>query len=261
MAATVPEYPHHTYAIGSRFCDLAAAAGDAPTHDFIRRTELDKPSQRGTRRQPLVLFYGLDIEEAVILGLRQILDRVVQRGAGSNDWRVAFGRTVHHILKCTAPTVARRLATTTHLGDIGTCKGIINRATALAGRFDDRDHDRPVGIGFDYALWFHRDRDVPFWNRLQNGAKLYRAFGRALIPNAIEREPLPGRRGRRATPPDAPPSRWQQIMAEAKTAFDTYRPLYLISRPNSLTARIMARMGEGYSAFASDPQFRTVFRY
>ena len=46
MAATVPSYNHHAYALGSRFCDLAAAASDAPTHDFIRRTEFDKPSQQ-----------------------------------------------------------------------------------------------------------------------------------------------------------------------------------------------------------------------
>ncbi|GAA4762700.1 hypothetical protein GCM10023219_03800 [Stakelama sediminis] len=49
-------------------------------------------------------------------------------------------------------------------------------------------------------------------------------------------------------------------MAEAKTAFDAYRPLYLKSRPSILTARIMARMNEGYSAFASDPQFRKLFK-
>lgn len=261
MTTTVPAYPHHAYALGSRFCDLTSAAGDMPTHDFIRRTELDKPSQLGTRRQPLVLFYGLDTEEAVILGLRQILDRLVRRGAGTDGWRIAFGRTVHHILLRTAPAVAKRLETTTYFGDDGTCKGIVNRATSLASRFDDRDHDRPAGIGFDYALWFHRDRDVPFWDRLQKGARLYGAFGSTFIPDAIEREPLPGRRGRRATPPDAAPSRWQRIMAEAKAAFDAYRPLYLRSRPSALTARIMARMSEGYSAFASDPQFRTIFRY
>lgn len=260
MAATASSYPHHAYALGSRLCDLAEAAANAPTHDFIRRTELDKPSQHGTRRQPLVLFYGLDIEETVILGLRQILDRLMVRGAGTADWRVAFGRTVHQILKLTAPAIARRLATTTHLGDVGTCKGIVNRATALAGRFDDRDHDRPAGPGFDYALWFHRDRDVSFWDRLQKGAKLYGALGATFIPDPVEPEPIPGRRGRRATPPGAPPSRWQRIMAEAKTAFDAYQPLYLRSRPTQLTARTMARMSEGYSAFASDPQFRTIFR-
>ncbi len=262
LATTVPNYTHHAYALGSRFCDLAVAAGDAPTHDFIRRTELDKPSQCGTRRQPLVLFYGLTIEETVILGLRQILDRLIVRGAGTDDWRVAFGRTVHHILKMTAPSIAAQLEMSSSLKiDAATCKGMVNRATDLASRFDDRDHDRPAGIGFDYALWFHRDRDVPFWDRLQKGAKLYGAFGSVFIPDASEREQLPGRRGRRATPPGAPPSRWQRIMAEAKTAFDAYRPLYLKSRPNLLTARIMARMNEGYSAFASDPQFRALFRF
>ena len=254
--------PHHAYALGSRFCDLATAASDTPTHDFIRRTELDKPSQSGTRRQPLVLFYGLDIEETVILGLRQILDRLIVRGAGTDDWRVAFGRTVHHILARTAPSIAARLEMSSCLKvEAATCKGLVNRATELAGRFDDRDHDRPAGIGFDYALWFYRDRDVPFWDRLQKGAKLYGAFGSAFIPDAIKREPLPGRRGRRATSPNAPPSRWQRIMVEAKTAFDAYQPLYIRSRPSVLTARIMARMCESYSAFASDPQFRTIFRY
>ena len=49
-------------------------------------------------------------------------------------------------------------------------------------------------------------------------------------------------------------------MIEAKKAFDAYQPLYLKSRPSRLTARIMARMNEGYSAFASDPQFRTLFK-
>lgn len=57
-----------------------------------------------------------------------------------------------------------------------------------------------------------------------------------------------------------PPSRWQTIMLEAKEAFDAYQPLYLKSRPSRLTARIMARMNEGYSALASDPQFRTLFK-
>ena len=261
LSTTIPDYPHHAYALGSRFCDMASAAGDLPTHDFIRHTELDKPSQSGTRRQPLVLFYGLDIEDTVILGLRQILDRIVQRGAGTDDWRMAFGRTVHHILLRTAPAIAKRLATTTHFGDAGSCKGICNRATALAARFDDRDRDCPAGIGFDYALWLHRDRDIAFWDRLQKGAKLYGAFGPAFIPEAIEHEPLPSRQGRRATSPAAPPSRWQRIMKDAKTAFDAYQPLYLKTQPTALTARIMARMSEGYSAFASDPQFRTVFKY
>ena len=198
----------------------------------------------------------------MILGLRQIFDRLIVRGAGTDDWRVAFGRTVHHILAMTAPSIAARLEMSSCLkAEAATCKGLVNRATALASRFDDRDHDRPAGIGFDYALWFHRDRDVPFWDRLQKGARLYGAFGPALIPDAVEPEPLPGRRGRRATSPGEPPSRWQRIMAEAKTAFDAYRLLYLRSRPSVLTARIMARMNEGYSAFASDPQFRTIFRY
>lgn len=259
LAATVPTYTHHAYALGLRRCDLASAAGHAPTHDFIRRSELGKASQSGTRRQPLILFYGLDTEETVLLGLRHILDRLIVRGAGTDDWRVAFGRTVHHILASTAPSIAVRLEMSSCLkADAATCKGLVNRATTLASRFDDRDHDRPAGIRFDYALWFHRDRDVPFWDRLQKGAKLYGALGKAFIP---EPEPVPGRRGRRATPPVAPPSRWQQIMSEAKTAFDTYRPLYLKSRPTALTARIMARMCEGYSALASDPQFRTIFRY
>ncbi|URW74836.1 hypothetical protein M9980_09680 [Sphingomonas donggukensis] len=258
MATTVPAYTHHAYALGSRFCDLAAAAGHGPTHGFIRSTELDKPSE-GTRRQPLVLFYGLDIEEMVILGLRQILDRLIARSAGSDAWRTAFGRTVHHVLQGTAPSIAARLEMSSCLKtDLATCKGIANRATALAGRFDDRDHERPMGMVFDYALWFHRDHDVAFWDRLQRGAKLYRAFGSAFIP--IEREPVPGRQGRRATPADAPPSAWQRIMTKAKTAFDAYQPLYLKSRPSLLTARIMARMCEGYSAISSDPQFLTVFR-
>lgn len=263
LATTVPAYTHHAYATGSRFCDLAAAAGDAPTHDFIRRTELDKPSQRGTRRQPLIMFYGLDVEEVVILGLRQILDRLTGRGAGTDGWRVAFGRTVHHILMKPAPSIAARLEMSSCLKtDEATCKGLVNRATALAGRFDDRDYERPAGIGFDYALWFHRDRDIPFWDRLQKGAKLYGALGSTFIPSntPIAKVSVPSRRGRRATPSEAPPSRWQCIMAEAKTAFDAYQPLYLKSRPSVLTARIMARMCEGYSAFASDPQFRTLFR-
>lgn len=42
---------------------------------------------------------------------------------------------------------------------------------------------------------------------------------------------------------------------------DHRHPLYLKIQPTALTARIMARMSEGYSAFASDPQFRTVFKY
>ncbi len=262
LSATVPSYTHHAYAIGSRFCNIAAAALDLSTHDFIRSSELDKPTQRGMRRQRVVLFYGLDIEETVILALRQIVARVIHR-TGTEEWRIAFGRIVHRILSHTAPSIAAKLEMTSCLkADDATCKGLANRATALAGRFDDRDYDRPAGIGFDYALWFDRDRDVAFWDRLQKGAKLYAAFGAAFIPTPApaDRETLPGRRGRRATAVSAPPSRWQAIMIEAKKAFDAYQPLYLKSRPSHLTARIMARMNQGYSAFASDPQFRTLFK-
>jgi hypothetical protein len=49
-------------------------------------------------------------------------------------------------------------------------------------------------------------------------------------------------------------------MKEAKKAFDAYLPTYLKSRPSLLTARIMARMNQGYSALASDPQFKTIFK-
>ena len=258
MATTVATYTHHAYALGSRFCDIAMAAGHEPTHRFIRNSELDKPSQ-GSRRQALVLFYGLDIENTVLLGLRHILHRVIGRGAGTDGGRQAFGRTVHHILLRTAPSIAARLEMWSFLKlDTATCKSIANRVSALEGRFDTRDHDRPAGIFFDYALWFNRNRDVAFWDRLQKGAKLYGAFGSTLVP--IEREPVPGRRGRKATAPDAPPSPWQQVMAKAKTAFDAYHPLYLKSRPSVLTARIMARICEGYSSLASDPQFLTIFK-
>lgn len=265
LSATVPSYTHHAYAIGSRLCDITTAALDGSTHDFIRRTELDKPTQRGTRRQGLVLFYGLDTEETVILALRQILGRVIYARIDTEEWRIAFGRTVHRILSHTAPSIAARLEMTSCLkADAATCKGITNRATELARRFDDRDygHDRPIAMRFDYALWFDRDHDVAFWDRLQKGAKLYGGFGSAFIPapTPAEREALPGRRGRRATPACAPPSRWQTIMLEAKKAFDAYQPLYLKSRPSRLTARIMARMNEGYSALASDPQFRALFK-
>jgi len=261
MGSTVQDYTHHAYALGSRFCDLAAAAIDAPTHDFIRRSELDKPTQRGTKRHDLVLFYGLGIEDTIILALRQILDRCIMRGGNGDDWWIAFGRTVHHILSQVAPAMAARLEMTSSL-KVGhaTCKGLRNRATDLARRFSDRDYDRPVGAFFDYASWFDRDRDVAFWDRLQKGAKLYGAFSSTFVPPPAEREALPGRQGRRPTPANAPPSHWQQIMLEAKQAFDAYLPLYVKSRPTRLTARIMARMSQGYSALASDPQFSTIFR-
>jgi len=262
MSATVPHYTHHAYANGSRFCDLAAAAADESTHDFIRRSEFDKPTQQRTRGQGLVLFYGLDIEETVILALRQMLGRIICRGAKHEVWRLAFGRVVHRILQSTAPTIAARLEMISYLTDEAPdCKGISNRATKLARRFDDRDYDGPAGIRFDYALWFDRDRDIAFWDRLQKSAKSYAGFGSAFIaaPTPAELEALPGRQGRGATPEGAPPSRWRLIMIEAKQAFEAYRPLYLKGRPSRLTARSMARMNQGYSAFASDPQFRTLF--
>lgn len=263
LSATVPSYTHHAYANGSRFCDLAAAASDVPTHDFIRRSELDKPTQRGTKRQSLVLFYGLDIQDTVILALRQILGRLIHRNASGDDWRVAFGRTVHRILQGTAPSIAARLELSSCLQtEWATCKGLRNRATELGRRFDDRDYDKPAGICFDYALWFDRDRDIAFWDRLQKSAKLYTGFGSAFIaaPTPAELETLPGRSGRRPTPTGAPPSSWRQIMIKAQGAFDTYQTLYLKSRPSRLTAQIMARMNQGYSAFASDPEFRTLFK-
>lgn len=49
-------------------------------------------------------------------------------------------------------------------------------------------------------------------------------------------------------------------MLEAKKAIDAYLPLYVKSRPTRLTARIMARMSHGYSAFSSDPAFSMIFR-
>lgn len=261
LSATVPHYTHHAYALGSRLCDLAAAATDTPTHAFIRRSELDKPSQRGTKGHDLVLFYGLNIEDTIILALRQILDRLSLRGICGDDWWVAFGRTVHRILSNVAPAMAKRLEMTSSLkANHATCKGIRNRAADLARRFSDHDYDRPGGAFFDYALWFDRDRDVAFWDRIQRGAKLYNAFGSTFVPAPAERQALPGRQGRRRTPANAPPSRWQQIMLEAKKAFDAYLPLYLKSRPTRLTARIMARMNQGYSAFASDPQFSLIFK-
>jgi hypothetical protein len=261
MSSTVRHYTHNAYALGSRFCDLAAAATDASTHDFLRRSELDKPTQRGIKGHDLILFYGLNIEDTIILALRQILDRLILRGIRGDDWWVAFGRTLHRILSHVAPMMAARLEMTSSLkANRATCKGLRNRATDLARRFTDHDYDRPVGAFFDYSLWFDRDRDVAFWDRLQKGAKLYRGFGSTFVSPQAEREALPGRQGRRPTPAHAPPSRWQQIMLEAKKAFDAYLPLYVKSRPTRLTARIMARMSQGYSAFASDPQFSTIFR-
>ncbi|MDE1914892.1 MAG: hypothetical protein KGJ57_00095 [Sphingomonadales bacterium] len=258
MGKTVPDYTHHAYANGSRFCNLGDAALDASTHDFMRRTEWQKPTQCGTKRHDLVLFYGLNIENTIILALRQISDRLGHREF-NNDWWLVYGHTVLRILSRVAPSAAAWLEMAWSLKAYeANCKGLRNRATELARRFNDHDYDRPVGAFFDYALWFDRDRDIPFWDRLQKGVQLYKAFGSSFIPP--EREPLPGRQGRRPTPAQAPPSRWQQIMMEAKAAFDAYLPLYLKSRPSRLTARIMARMSQGYSAFASDPQFSTVFR-
>lgn len=263
MSATVPSYTHHAYAKGSRFCDLAAAATDVSTHRFIRNSEFDKPTQQQLRPQNLVLFYGLAIEETVILALRQMLARLTRREGNTDDWRLAFGRTVHQILQGTVPKIAARLETSSNLTELfPDCKGLSNRATELVRRFDDRDYDGPSGIRFDYALWFDRDRDSAFWDRLQKGAKLHGGFGSAFIaaPTPAEQEALPGRQGRRATPTGAPPSRWRLTMLEAKQAFETYRPLYLKSRPSRLTARIMARMNHGYSSFASDPEFRKLFK-
>ena len=263
MSATVPSYTHHAYAIGSRFCDLAASVSDPSTHEFIRGSELDKPTQQGIRRRKLVLFYGLDIEQVVILAVRQILDRVTGHGTGTFNHNIAFGQIVHRILLHTAPRIAGRIEKTSRLGSDEACgKGLANRATRLSRQFDDRDYDCPCGALFDYGLWFDRDRDIPFWDRLQKAAKLYNAFGSSFIPapSPAELEALPGRKGRRATPSEAPPSPWRIIMTAAKTAFDTYQPLYLKGRPTHLTARIMARMNQGYSAFASDPQFRILFK-
>ncbi|WP_333882805.1 hypothetical protein [Sphingobium yanoikuyae] len=262
LRSIAPDYAHRAYALGSRFHNLASAALDLPTHDFIRRTELDKPSQQGTKRQNLVLFYGLNIEDMIILAMRQILDRVIYHVSFENWWG-AFGRTVHLILSHVAPRIAAQLAMTSSLNvAYATCKGLRNRATTLRRHFDDRDYDRPAGAFFDYALWFDRDHDIAFWDRLQRGAKLYGAFGSAFIPTheTTDREALPRRQGRSPTPADALPSRWQAIMTEAKKAFDAYLPLYLKSRPSRLTARIMARMNQGYCAFASDPQFKTIFK-
>ena len=261
MRTTVPRYTHHAYASGTRICDLAASAADHATHDFIRRSELDKPTERGVRAKHLVLFYGLDVENTVILAVRQITDRLSHRGVNGADWRVAFGLVVHRILSHAMPTLAARLAATSSLGaDEVTCKGLVNRASELARRFNDHDYDRPVGAFFDYSLWFDRDRDLAFWDRLQNGAKRYGASGSTFVHLPAEWEALPGRQGRRPTPADAPPSRWRQIMLEAKKAIDAYLPLYVKSRPTRVTARIMARMSQGYSAFSSDPAFSTTFR-
>ncbi|MDJ0278820.1 hypothetical protein QLH51_18670 [Sphingomonas sp. 2R-10] len=261
MRTTVPSYTHHAYASGTRICDLAVSAADHATHDFIRRSELDKPTERGVRANHLVLFYGLDVKNAVILAVRQITDRLSHRGVNGADWRVAFGLIVHRILSHAMPTLAVRLAATSSLrADEVTCKGLVNRASHLASQFDDHDFDRPCGAFFDYALWFDRDRDVAFWDRLQKGAKLYGALGSLFVPPPAEREALPGRQGRRSMRGDALPSRWQQIMLEAKKAIDAYHPLYVKSHPTRLTARIMARMNQGYSAFSSDPQFCTIFK-
>ncbi len=260
MGTTVPSYTHHAYASGTRICDLAASAADHATHDFIRRSELDKPTERGVRAKHLILFYGLDVENTIILAVRQITDRLSHRGVNGADWRVAFGLVVHRILSHAMPTLAARLAATSSLGaDEVTCKGLVNRASELARRFDDRDFDCPCGAFFDYAGWFDRDRDVAFWDRLQTEAKRYGASGSTFVLPLVEREALPGRQGRRPTAADAPPSRWQQIMLEAKKAVHAYLPLYVKSRPTRLTARIMARMSQGYSALASDPQFCTIF--
>ncbi len=261
MGTTVPSYTHHAYALGSRLCNLAASASDSATHDFIRRSELDKPTERGVRAKHLVLFYGLDVENTVILAVRQITDRLSHRGVNGADWRVAFGLVVHRILSHAMPTLAARLALTSSLGaDEVTCKGLVNRASELARRFDDHDFDCPGGAFFDYSGWFDRDRDVAFWDRLQTEAKRHGASGSTFVHLPAEREALPGRQGRRPTPADAPPSRWQQIMLEAKKAIDAYLPLYVKSRPTRLTARIMARMSHGYSAFSSDPAFSMIFR-
>ncbi|MEO7470478.1 MAG: hypothetical protein ABIV36_26040 [Sphingobium limneticum] len=261
LSGTVPHYTHRAYAEGARFCDLAAASIDPSTHDFIRRSELDKPTEFSLKKQDLVLFYGLNVEDTIILAVRQILDRLNLGSVDGQAWRIAFGRTVHRILSHVAPSIAARLEMSSSLkADAATCKGIRNRAIELAKRFSDRDYDRPSGAFFDYALWFDRDRDVAFWDRLQRGAKLYNAFGSTYVSASAEREALPGRQGRRPTPVNAPPSRWEHIMKEAKKAFDAYLPTYLKSRPSLLTARIMARMNQGYSALASDPQFKTIFK-
>ncbi|MEH3040653.1 MAG: hypothetical protein PGN21_11385 [Sphingomonas paucimobilis] len=235
MGATVPRYTHHAYASGTRICDLAASAADHATHDFIRRSELDKPTERGVRAKLLILFYGLDVENTILLAVRQITDRLSHRGVNGADWRVAFGLVVHRILSHAMPTLAARLAATSSLGaDEATCKGLVNRASELARRFDDRDFDRPCGAFFDYAGWFDRDRDVDFWDRLQTNAKVYGASGSTSVQPLVEREALPSRQGRRPTPADAPPSRWQQIMLEAKKAVHAYLPLYVKGRSTRL---------------------------
>ena len=169
--------------------------------------------------------------------MRQITDRLSHRGVTGADWRVAFGLVVHRILSHGMPTLAARLAATSSLGaDEATCKGLVNRASELARRFDDRDFDRPCGAFFDYAGWFDRDRDVAFWDRLQTEAKRYGASGSTFVHLQAEREALPGCQGRPSTPADAPPSRWRQIMLEAKKAVHAYLPLYVKSRPTRLTA-------------------------
>lgn len=194
MGTTVPSYTHHAYALGSRLCNLAASASDSATHEFIRRSELDKPTERGVRAKHLVLFYGLDVENTVILAVRQITDRLSHRGVNGADWRVAFGLVVHRILSHAMPTLAARLAVTSSLGaDEVTCKGLVNRASELARRFDDHDFDRPDGAFFDYSGWFDRDRDVAFWDRLQTEAKRHGASGSTFVHLPAEREALPSR--------------------------------------------------------------------
>lgn len=44
------------------------------------------------RAKHLVLFYGLDVENTVILAVRQITDRLSHRGVNGADWRVRTGK-------------------------------------------------------------------------------------------------------------------------------------------------------------------------
>lgn len=261
MRDTVVEYTHHAYATGTRRCNLPAAAADDATHAMIRGAELRKPTMLAQAKQNLVLFYGLPIKDVVILALRQISDRVLSRKCNVEEWRKAFGHTTHLVLSHVDPEIARQLSASSCLmADQATCKGLANRATEFARRFDDRDYDRPVGAFFDYARWFDRDRDVAFWNRLQGGAKLYAAFGSSYIPSRpTETEGLPPRQGRSTVTADAR-SRWAEVMLKAKRAFDAYEPLYAKTRPRFLNAQIMTRLSEGYSSLASDPQFWAIFK-